>query len=501
MIFRLIRFIYLFQFLKCHTGIRCGDANAAKAVLDGTPLGQENFPEQPVLYSVLSELSRQQGHLSCLFEAGSPVVADHDRNLLINFFQKATNLEPNATDKIRVLALLGGQPIPPSSTVEDYLFGHLWLALQDREDPLGKIIELGTTIRKYGPASFSQEEDGGWGYVLPLLASQQFRTALSYLAQAGGAMGVLQAVHLGLAFSIAKVEVADLVQQQGRPTSMPMLGSGIDNESCSLRSSSLRANGLVSALLVKYTHLLEQDPSAGAHASLQYLLLIRDKDMLRQEVAALVIRAQHLEGELDAIGERNNCELDKYLPKEEVSNILGYAAELCKKQASDQSRADKSAVLFMLGHRYTSLIQLLNEFMSPPNDFSDEKMKWCSQSQLFFDDYLEKRTLVLESLEREGKINLKFSLESMIRLRSFFDALRHKNYDSALSIVLQLGLLPFTKEELDEKANKYKDFDPSLKDAFPATVVGTVQCFYEIHRRLKSESRGVSATEKERLKE
>ena len=177
---------------------------------------------------------------------------------MVDLYQKTKNLEPDNTFKISVFALLSGNELSSFETIEDYLFGRLWVALQS-ENPIPQIENIGSSIRKYGPDYFGgPEENGGWGYALPLLATQQFRTALTFLAEAGGPMGLLEATHLGLAFSMGSIPLNDL----GRPSSTDLL----------------------TALLVKYASTLEQDSSLGASPCLEYLLRIPSKDQSYKEV-------------------------------------------------------------------------------------------------------------------------------------------------------------------------------------------------------------------------
>jgi hypothetical protein len=192
---------------------------------------------------------------------GIPMIATADRDMIVDLYEKTNNLEPNNTHKIGVLALLSGKPLASFSTVEDYLFGRLWLGLQHQEDPTSQIEVIGDSIRKYGPDHFGAEESAGWGYALPLLATQQFRTALSYLAEAGGGTGLLQAVHLGLVFAAKDIPVSDLGRQA--------------SSGC-----------VVTALLVRYASAMEAEPSMGALAALQYLLRIPQRDRSREEVSS-----------------------------------------------------------------------------------------------------------------------------------------------------------------------------------------------------------------------
>ena len=248
-----------------------------------------------------------------------------------------------------------GQQLQSFSTVEDYLFGCLWLALMDKENPVRKIEAIGASIRKYGPSHFAADGSGEWGYVLPLIASQQFETALSYLAEAGGPTGLMQAVHLGIVFAQAKVNVVDL-------GNMPL----------SSRGSARR--DVVTALLFNYAMLFESQPLA----SLEYLLLIPSHEERNYQIANLIHRSPQdqrtiLVGVLDDFGNRKDAKLDDYLQEDDVSAIIASAAELYKIQASDRSKALSSASLFMLGYRHSKVVQLLNEMLSPVDVSNEDK--------------------------------------------------------------------------------------------------------------------------------
>lgn len=416
------------------------------------------------------------------------MVVAQDREALRNFYEKAKNMDSSDHFKIDVLALLCGQQMASFSTIEDYLFGRLWLALQDHENPVSRITEIGSSIRRYGPEYFGSDDSGGWAYALPLIASQQFKSALTYLAGAGRANGLQQAVHLGLVLAMAGVEVADLEDTTG--------GATVEKSS---------SDDFVCSLLVSYSTLLEREPSAGVLVALQYLLKIPNRQTSIREIAALVFRSpseiEVLGGSLNEVGERRNAELDKHLSDQEVSVILSCAADMFKRQASDIGKAELSASLYMRAYRHATLINFLNQLISPVNVADPEREHWASQSQLFYNSYLSKRTLVLESLERERRLDLIFTNQTLLELRAFFKRLREGMFEEAFAIVSRTELLPFSQDHLNDMSSKFKELDSILKEAFPAVVTGTVQCLFEMHRRLKSESHGVSPTVEARLKE
>jgi len=394
-----------------------------------------------------------------------------DRATILNFYDRARNLDHNQKHKIGVLALLCGQQLEFLPTIEDYLFGRFWLALQDGENSVSQIKEIGASIRKYGPSYFAGDDGGAWGYALPLIATQQFETALSFLAEAGGPMGLMQAVHLAIVFSLAHVDLTDLAS--------------------ALPSSASSGSSLVTILLVKYAQVLESEPSAGVLDALQYLFRIPSERDCFEEIASLIYRSPGqlavLAGNLDQHGiHRVDCPLDKRLNKDEVSMILEKAGDMFKRRASDLNQANLSARLYMLSYSHTKILQLLNELISPPNVSNDEKLYWAEQSQNFYDTYLSQQTLVLETLNRDGKSGLIFTNQSLMKLRHFFELHRKGEFEVALKVLSETGLVPMKQDEMDLMQSKFRDLDPVLKAAFPTVLTGAVECLYEIFRGLKS---------------
>ena len=220
--------------------------------------------EGPVRRAI-SQLAQKQGDKSCVFESFSPGYSNPDRPALGDLFDRTKTMEPTNVYKLGTLALLSEARSLPStesrgfSTIEDYMFGSLWQIVQN-DSPTDEIVKLGGIIRSFGSGYFGNEETGGWSYALPLLASQQFRTALTYLADAGGSMGLLQATHVAIMLSVAGVPVHDV-------------GDRGSSES------------ILTALLIAYSAKLEMDPASGPTASLQYLLRISPKKQSLKEVS------------------------------------------------------------------------------------------------------------------------------------------------------------------------------------------------------------------------
>jgi len=383
--------------------------------------------------------------------------------------QKTQNLEPDNTAKISVIALLSGNQLHALETIEDYLFGLFWAALL-KENPLPGIEQMGASIRKYGPDHFGgPEENGGWGYALPLLATQQFQTALTFLAQAGGAIGLLQATHLGLVLSTAGVPLQDL----GRPSSP--------------------SHELVTALLVKYASFLEREPSMGVGKALDYLLKIPSKEQSQKEIAALICRSSYfidqLAGTMKEDGSRHEGELDMYMNRQDVASVLTKAAETCRRHGQgDRAQTELAAKLFMLAGNYRSLLSLLNDLITPTDKDDDDKRYWWTQSEQFYTHYLAQRTMALISLERENSTQLITTNRTLMELRHVFSMLRQEKHQAALDIIKRMRLLPLTQEEISEKESLYKDLDTIVKSQIPALLAGAVYALYGLHRRIKSEA-------------
>jgi hypothetical protein len=105
---------------------------------------------------------------------------------------------------------------------------------------------------------------GGWAYALPLLASQQYETALAYLAEAGGGLGLLQATHVGIAMDAAGLSLGDFASGEG--------------QSCDSSSSSRET--ILPILVASYSASLQE---LDAGAALKYLVLLTGRGKFVKE--------------------------------------------------------------------------------------------------------------------------------------------------------------------------------------------------------------------------
>ena len=251
------------------------------------------------------------------------------------------------------LAMLGGSesisevPALESSgllvkTVEDYLYTSLWHALhaemEDGGDGLIGLAEavsrLSALVNQWGPSYFEQDEDmngeytgaseavalaargggnvaksanavprsGGWAFALPLLASQQYATALAYLAEAGGGLGLLQAAHVGIVMDAAGLSVTDF---------------SLDEQSGMSSKSSQQT--LVPMLVASYSASLQ---GSDVGAALRYLALMSGKGKFVKEQVRMIILPCNNELPTHTLTTYCSCPIiDRLLPTGSKANI------------------------------------------------------------------------------------------------------------------------------------------------------------------------------------
>mmetsp|Transcript_122515 Transcript_122515/g.342873 ORF Transcript_122515/g.342873 Transcript_122515/m.342873 type:complete len:342 (+) Transcript_122515:1055-2080(+) len=307
-----------------------------------------------------------------------------------------------------------------------------------------------------------------------------------FLAQSGGAIGLLQATHLALVLSTSKVPLQDLGQSS---------------------NSSSPSNDLTAALLVKYASCLEQDPALGIGKAFDYLRKLPTQEQSLQEIAALVCRSiYHLDqicGTLNNDGVRQPGELDKYMKREDVIIVLTKAADNFRRGGvhEDRTKAELAAKLFMLAGKYDSLLSMLNDLISPTDVDSDDKRYWWTQSEQFYTHYLAQPSVVLSTLESENNTRLVTTNRTLMELRHVFSSLRQEKHQEAFEIINRMQLVPLTQEEINERESKYKDLDTIVKHQFPSLLKAAVHALHGMHRRIKSEAPGVDESTSFHLKD
>ncbi|KAL7520563.1 hypothetical protein ACHAWX_005278 [Stephanocyclus meneghinianus] len=292
--------------------------------------------------------------------------------------------QPLAAYRAACLAMLGGnESISEASilessglvkTVEDYLYASLWHALHLAEDAHSSdvglkrtceaVARLGTLVKQWGPSYFEQEDEmdgsaasvvswastargvardkiprsGGWAYALPLLACQQYGTALAYIAEAGGGLGLMQATHMGVVMDAVGIAMDDYTldptneNDESRWRLFPMLASSF--------SASLQAADVVAAL--------------------KYLMILSGiRKIMKAQVQRLVLESRQFEilaGKIEPDGSRSQAALDEYFSTKEISSLLAEAAG----EAIRVGKAADAAELLVLAGRYSALFSLMN---------------------------------------------------------------------------------------------------------------------------------------------
>lgn len=316
--------------------------------------------------------------------------------------------ESYACYRTACLAMLGGtESISEAATleasglvktVEDYLYASLWHALHLADAPSSlpspgsggglrkvatAVARLSALVNQWGPAYFEQDEDlsengasaavafaaqggavggmgtsgaassrkvprsGGWAFALPLLASQQYATALASLAEAGAGLGLLQAAHVGIVMDVAGLSISDfaLDQQPSQQALLPMI----------VASYSASLQGL------------------DAGAALKYLVLLSKKGkFVKEQAQRLILETRQFEvlaGRIEASGTGSNGALDAYFSKKEVSSLLVDSAN----HAIRVGKPADAAELLALSGRFGALFSLMNRELASYLNASTEE--------------------------------------------------------------------------------------------------------------------------------
>jgi len=449
--------------------LRIGDAVAAMDIWELNIPANESDESLSAMKSALSTLARHQGGAASLWGSPGPFAQLPDAREIV----KAADHGPDLHRSGFLFLLSGEGELPTSgsiagfSTIEDYLFGLLWEACRS-PTPVVHLENVGKTIRQFGSSYFGDQDSGGWSYSLPLLASQQFRSALSFLVQAGGATGLLQATHTGMLLSD--------------------FGVTLEN----LGDSAHHASGsLVTSLLVDYSAMVHSIPSCGALCALEYLLWITNKSQMMNEVVALILRSNDinlLSGTLSSDGRRCKGKLDQFFSEREVNQLLKEAAEMrLKDPAIDRHKKAAAGVLFMLAGDFRSVVSLLSRLMAPDSNAptNEEKLFWRTQTENFYSSYLAKRTHVYEVLEKNGDLDVVTTCRALMELSDFFACFSRGDVDAAFAILDRLDILPKSLSDISSKALSYSSLDPLLQQAIPSVLLRAMQLLFQEHNLLK----------------
>jgi hypothetical protein len=344
-------------------------------------------------------------------------------------------------------------------TIEDHLFGNLWYAVQ-QPNATDLLKDFGKSIVALGPNYFEETVDSnGWLYALPLLVTQQYRTALTHLVRVGGPLGLLQATHLGMVMG----EIQDL-------------GSVVVGE-----------QPMLTTLLIEFSQQLQ---IADAAAALEYLVRIPNPDRKSSEVARLIVETRQFEtlaGNLstDGVRQGSGSALNQHFVNADVSVILEDAAQL----ANSKKNSRDAMELLSLAERYDTLLELLNqELVTQINQApaSQERQSWKVTAQQFHAWHLEgQRTHVVDVLTKRHKLSLVQTSRTILKLFDFYDALTMQDFQRASAIVEEFAVLPITMADLQAKETKFRSLDPLLKEIFPDVFLGAMKALYNQHEILK----------------
>jgi hypothetical protein len=78
-------------------------------------------------------------------------------------------------------------------------------------------------------------------------------------------------------------------------------------------------------------------------------------------------------GTLSPHGERTPSALDQHLNPATISSVLADAGNILLKDAYDKGKANDAGNLFMLAGHYSSILDLLNQMLFPPEAFHEDR--------------------------------------------------------------------------------------------------------------------------------
>jgi len=422
-------------------------------------------------------------------------------------------------------------------TVEDYMYASLWHALHLADDAsssssmgvgsgggvgLRKVAEavarLSVLINQWGPSYFEMNEDvngkmytsalasvelaaqggtgggasgvmshkvprsGGWAYTLPLLVSQQYATALAYLAEAGGGLGLLQATHVGVVMDVAGLSISDFT---------------LDNEQRSNNSvsSKLSQQTLLPMLVASYSASLQ---GLDAGAALKYLVLLSGKGkFVKEQVQRLILETRQFEilaGKIEPDGSRSNGALDTYFTKKEVSSLLMDTAH----HAIGVGKPADAAELLVLSGQFGALFSLMNRELasylnaSTQEDFVKRQFWFNAASQFHAIHLAQGRTYVQNTLDKEGNMSLGNTFQLLMNLVVFFDRCREQQWEGAWVLVDELQLIPKVESEMTIKVEAFRALDNCVRQVFHHVVLAAMEALCHLFRTLKQSGAGVS---------
>ncbi|GKY95409.1 hypothetical protein MPSEU_000502400 [Mayamaea pseudoterrestris] len=464
--------------------LRCGDAVAASEVL--IVMGMHHS-DQPAVMHLVNAMASAQGKRACLWEGVEARLDANDRQRVAAMLDSARNQEHRDVYQVGFLTLCCASDILPSSentfgfsSVEDYMCGALWKALFSSRTH-EEIMSFGETISEFGLDYFGEN-------LVPFFVAQQYETLLMYLAKISGEVGLCYAAHVGLILSSSGIPLCNTNRRVAdKPTDLD------------------------ASLIVAYSDMLLTDSSFGVPAALVYLAKIPSKVRACQEVAALIAktgRTDQLVGSLDADGFRTGpALLDKHFSAEEITEILSLAASQLLRDKSDRNKMSTAVLCLSLAGKYADALALMGNLLSPPDEPDPLRSHWMSHAETFFNNFLSKRTHVVDVLEKENKTMSISTFRKMIDLNRFFQLHRDRKLVEAAKVLEQLDLLPVNKHDMSSKASLFSQRDALLKKAMPAVILTAVEILHAEYKQTSrssqhwSPSKSVSEARLRELKE
>eukprot|EP00978_Attheya_sp_CCMP212_P008187 scaffold19138_cov53-Attheya_sp.AAC.1 len=476
--------------------LRCGDASAALQTIRNAPRSDQNDID-PAIVQLISALADLGG--DSLFSQTQTFANPLNRQDVADLYHRTKmrgstgNNNGNDTSlsfQLACLALLSlEEPLATAApyvvnTIEDYLFGALWVAVQSPTECAQQVAKLGQLIQHWGPAHFEGEEStssGGWAYAMPCLISQQYASALRHLAESSS---LLQATHLAIAMD--RGATGALLRDWTTTTTTTATTENVESASCDL----------LTEILVTYASQYFQ--TTNPSVALEYLIRIPDSthqhcpssyigSSAKKQIRRLIVEScafEVLGGTMDGSWDETNAgALHSHFSPAEVSTILADAAGDTLREGNTADAAE----LYALGGRYSSLLSLLNHELATCLVEDTEKRRfWRNAALQFHSIHLTQgRTHVIDALEKEGTLSLGNTFQLILNLMVFFDRCRNQEWEDAWSLVDDLQLLPRSESDRSLKVESFQSLDSVIQKSFHQVLLGAMESLSHQHTSLK----------------
>lgn len=434
--------------------LRCGDAVAAKRVLD------EKRAVVPAVSSLLNTLATFQGSGASIWEqtAEFPFLDGHQ---IVEVKDLLETLKGN-TDynkyEFGVYGLLSGEKPFLSDTVEgfkttqDYSYASIINILLHSEDTNEGITKLTEDIKALGSSHFKQAS--AWDFFLPLLAAQQYQFALEWLLR----IAPVQATHIALGFFKANIAI----QNHGDPDT---------------------SNEVLTLILTKYASNMEIPEMA-----LKYLTLVTDKYRAHSEMAKIVVAQQDLfatAGKVELQGGRMGGTLSQIVTsREEVTAVLLEAASLFRSYGNDQNMV----LCLFLAECYDQMMRALNSFLAPPERPSQDRAFWINQAKEFLKAYIDpSSSSVVQRLAAGSDLIIIEETRILLAMNDLF-----ATKPTRLPQILE-DLLPHSNEDFNHQVDRCRSFSKSLQAAYGPLISLRIELLQYQHEMIKREQNSSSA--------